>query len=293
MSTLAVASSTAVALPARASDTPVPPTDSRDLLPSPAVDAQTDDLSMLFALQVRSRGANRRAKLDDVGRIHAERKRLQAQMREALRKAAKARHKKKGWGKVLKVLGTVARVAAVVGSIAAVVATWGAATPVAALAISGAALSTAGFVMGETKILEQFPNGDKWALGVSLAGAALTCGAGFAASATGAISEMGAVQKSVAIAGCVAESTGGAARAGTAVASIPVTNLQRREDNLELDADDLELDAGHQQWLIEQTIEMLDRMEESDGQTMDALAEAIEAKTDTIFQLGAGQQWKA
>ena len=291
---VAALESRSAALPATQAESVIldPVSERPELLPAPAADAQLDQLSQLFALQARSRGAGRRVNLDDVEAARAERQRLQAELRQALKEASRASHKRHKWGKVGKILGTVAKVAAVIGSIAATVVSVGAAGPLAAVVIAGVVLSTAGFAVGEMKAFDRFPNADKWALGLSVAGAALSCGAGVAAGATNAAGAAGGFERGLAITGRVGQGAGGVASAGAGAAAIGEANAARQVRQYQADAEATELEAEHQRWLLEQILEMLETLEQSETETSEALSSAIETKTDTVFNQAAGAQWR-
>ena len=107
------------------------------------------------------------------------------------------------------VCGEVAKAASVVASIAAAVGTCGAATPLAAVAIGGAVLSTAGFLDGETHVLQKLGvdagTADLVDMGMSLAGVAGSAGAGLLAGGDAASTTTEVVERTAAATTGVAE----------------------------------------------------------------------------------------
>ncbi len=275
------------------SSRPSPRAEAAALLPAPTVEVALDQMALLHALQSASRRVGRETQLDGAELARAERERFQAELRRELREAARAQKKHGKWGKVGKVLGKVARAAAVIGSIAATIASAGTAGPMAAVVIAAIVLSAAGYAVGELPAFDRFPNADKWALGLSLAGAALGCSAGIVGGASAAGQASGGLGRGIQLLGRVAQGTSGAAGVGASVAAVGEAKTAREIAEHQAEADTAAADAEHQRWILQQIIQLLEAMEESESRTSRSLTSAIETRDDTSFQQAAGAQWKA
>ena len=181
-----------------------PSSEGGSLLPSPSVTALVgrDPLSMLYLLEQQDQNLSLDEGTKRIGALQAERNRALDQELEAVAKEAEAAKHKSFWDDLGSILGEVAKVAGIIASAAAVVCTAGAAAPFA-VALVAAALSAASFADGELHFLQKMGVDDKAAgwidLGLSVAGAAGSFGAGVAASGQAGSQIIGTVDRAATV----------------------------------------------------------------------------------------------
>lgn len=152
------------------------------LLPSPASDAMpADAMSMVYQLMQKQREANLDMGKTQVESRKADKEIQMAAQRQALADEAEAKESAAKWG----ILGKVASVIAIAVSAVASVFSCGAAS---GLLVAATVLSTMAFVEGETNALGKMTGNaenSKWfTLGLGVASAICSGGAGIAASTT-------------------------------------------------------------------------------------------------------------
>lgn len=192
--------------------------------PGPGALAGSDAMSMLYYFESKDGQDGVKTGEKRIQGLDVERKQALDKELQAIQKQDDAASHHDFWSDLGNVCGEVAKVASVVASIAAAVGTCGAATPLAALAIGGAILSTAAFTDGELHVLQKLGVDEKTAglvdMGMSLAGAATSVGAGLAAGGTAASNATEMVGRTAAVAAGVATVGKGASEieAGEALA---------------------------------------------------------------------------
>jgi hypothetical protein len=191
------------------------------LLPAPSGGALggCDALSMLYLFESKDRQDGESVGAHKVQGLETDRNKALQDEQKAITQQDEAMRDKSCWDNLGNLCGEVAKVAGVVASIATAVGTCGAATPLAALAIGGAVLSTAGFVDGETHVLQSLGIDERTAdgidMGLSLGGLAGSVGAGIAAGETVASRTTEVVSRTASVAAGVTAVGKGAAEIGS------------------------------------------------------------------------------
>jgi hypothetical protein len=225
------------------------------LLVPPTCDVQSDAMVVLLMTEEQDRNQTLADGRADLQALKARIQEALVRMREALKKAAEAKQKSGFWGKLGGSLGGVGRWAAVGVAVVVAVGTLGAAAPVAALAIAGAVLSTAAACQGQWHVLESAgldgAQAGMLGLGMSLAGAACTLGAGgFNCSG---LAELATDAGEVAA---------GTAAIGEGVADVEQAYAERDAGYADADAQQARADQAQAQRLIQWVLEHLEDTED-------------------------------
>ncbi len=211
-----------------------PAGDGGSLLPPPAPSALAggDALAALYYLESKDGQDGVKTGAERIQGLNVERQHALADELKAIQQEDEAASHHDFWSDLGNACGEVAKAASVVASIAAAVGTAGAATPLAAVAIAGAALSTAGFVDGETHLLQKLGidahTAEMMDLGMSLAGAGASVGAGLMAGAKTASATADVVSRTAMV-------TAGVATVGKGAAEIESSQALAAEDRAAAD----------------------------------------------------------
>jgi hypothetical protein len=233
--------------------------------PSPGALGTNDGLSMLYYLESKDGQDGIQSGTKKVQGLDAERKQALDKELKAIQQQDAAARQHSFWGDLGNVCGEVAKVASVVASVAAAVGTCGAATPLAAVAIGGAVLSTAGFLDGETHVLQKLGVEAGTAglvdMGLSLAGAGASVGAGLVAGGKSASSAAEVVGRTAAV-------TAGVASVGKGASEIEASRALAAEDRATAD----QLDAQSQSDTLQRAVQrVLDEVSDADQKSQQVL----------------------
>jgi hypothetical protein len=173
-------------------------------------------------------------------------------------------------------LGGVGRWAAVGLAVVVAVGTLGAAAPVAAFAIAGAVMSMAAACQGQWHVFEKAgldpAQASMLGLGMSLAGAACTLGAGgFGAGSVGELAKD---------AGAVASGT---ASVGEGVADMERAFADRDAGYAEADARQARADQAHAQRLIQWVLENMEGTEDQHARQVRRGAETMKSSQESMM----------
>jgi hypothetical protein len=259
------------------------PSSEPSLLPAPSPGALGggDGLSMLYYLESKDGQDGIQSGTKRIQGLDTERKQALDKELKAIQQEDDAAKHHDFWSDLGNVCGEVAKVAGVVASIAAAVGTCGAATPIAAVAIGGAVLSTAGFLDGETHVLQKLGvdarTADLVDVGLSLAGAASSVGAGLAAGGQ-------AASNATEVVGRTAAFVTGIASVGKGASEIAASEALAAEDRATAD----QLGAQGQSDGLQRAVQhVIDEVTEADQKSKQYLktisdTQAIQMQTMTL-----------
>lgn len=256
------------------------------LLPTPTGEPQTDAMSWLYLFLSKQQSLDVSSGTDTITNNQKLRDQAYKQEMDAIKASVEASEHSSFWSSVASVALDVGKVAAVVGSVAVAVATGGAGV-VAVLAVAGAVLSTAGFAEGELHILEKMGVSDgtaQWiGIGLSVAGAACSGGAGIAASGADAADDASTAQKLAATAGKTASAASGVATAAGGAAKIEAGSYAGDQQDDLADAMKAQFDQQKLLRLINSMIDDLKASSDADDSQLSALRGALQIKGDTML----------
>jgi hypothetical protein len=253
--------------------------------PSPGALGTNAGLSMLYYLESKDGQDGIQSGTKKVQGLDTERKQALDKELKAIQQQDEAAKHHDFWSDLGNTCGEIAKVASVVASVAAAVGTCGAGAPLAAVAIAGAALSTAGFLDGETHVLQKLGvdagTADLVDMGMSLAGAAASVGAGIAAGGKAASSATEIVGRTAAV-------TAGVASVGKGASAIEASQALAAEDRAVAD----QLDAQGQSDTLQRAVQrVLDEVSDADHKSQQVLktlsgAQATQMQTMTLAASG-------
>ncbi len=241
--------------------------------PMPGASGANAGLSMLYYLESKDDQDGIQSGTKKVQGLDAERKQALDKELKAIQQQDDAAKHHDFWSDLGNTCGEIAKVASVVASVAVAVGTCGAGTPLAAVAIAGAALSTAGFLDGETHVLQKLgldaQTADLVDMGMSLAGAATSMGAGIAAGGKAASSAAEIVGRTAAV-------TAGVASVGKGASEIEASQALAAEDRAAAD----QLGAQTQSDTLQRAVQrVLDEVSEADGKSQQILKTISDTQT--------------
>lgn len=255
------------------------------LLPTPSGDPQTDAMSWLYLVISKQQSldvSDGKATLATTQKLRDEAYKAEV---KAIKEAVEAAQHSSFWGSIASIAIDVGKVAAVVGSIAVAVGTGGAGI-VAVLAVAGAVLSTAGFAESELHVLEKLGVDEGTAswigVGLSVAGAACSGGAGLAGSAGTAAGEVSTVQKVATTAGKMTSVAGGVTTAAGGAAKIEAGLYAGDQQDALADAAKAQLDQQRLMRLIFMMLDDLKASQDSDNNTLGAIRGSLNVKGETL-----------
>jgi hypothetical protein len=189
------------------------------------------------------------------------------------------------WKDLESVGSEVAKWGAVVGSVALSVVSCGAGAAVAVLAIIGAVLCTAGTVESESHVLEKLgvnAEAAQWiGVGLSVAGAICSCGAGFASAGSAAESAASAVTRGARVAATVTDVAAGAGGVVKGAAHIEVTDFQAQAQEAEADVKEAEAETKQIDLLVQIVLGAMKDIYKSSESVVSDLASAETENLDT------------
>jgi hypothetical protein len=264
-----------------------PTSDASTLMPAPTPGAfgSGDGLSMLYYLESKDGQDGIESGTKRIQGLDVERKQALDKELKAIQQQDEAAKHHDFWSDLGNICGEVAKTAGVVASIAAAIGTCGAATPIAAIAIGGAILSTAGFLDGETHILQKLGvdagTADLIDMGLSLAGTASSVGAGLAAGSQSASS-------AAEVAGRTAAVVSGVASVGKGASEIEASQALAAEDRATADQLDAEGQSDSLQRAVQHVIDEVTDADQKSKQYLKTISDTqtIQMQTMTIATSG-------
>jgi hypothetical protein len=249
--------------------------------PAPAAFGGSDAMSMLYYFESKDGQDGVESGEKKVQGLDVERKQALDKELKAIQEQDDAAKHHDFWSDLGSICGEVAKVAGVVASVAAAVVTAGAAAPIAALAIAGAILSTAGFVDGEAHVLQKLGvDGGTASLldvGMSVAGAVMSGGAGLAAGGAAASTTTQVVGRTATVAA-------GVAAIGKGATAIEAGEALADEDRALGDQVAAQLQTDTLQRAVEHVLDEVKDADEASKQYLQTVAntDAIEMQTATV-----------
>jgi hypothetical protein len=268
---------------------PPPPTTAAgtaELLPIPnSGDAQTDAMSWLYLFISKQKSLDVSSGKSTIENTQRMRDEAYKQEMEAIKQAVEAAEHSSFWDSIASVALDIGKVAAVVGSIAVAVGTCGAGV-VGVIAVAGAVLSSASFVEGEAHVLEKLGVDEgvaSWIdVGLSLAGAACSGGAGLAGGAGAVASEASTLQKVATTSGEVATVAAGTATVAGGAAKIVSGQYAGDQQDALADAIEAQMSMDRLQRFLLSMMADLKASQEADDSTLGALRGALKTKGETL-----------
>jgi hypothetical protein len=255
--------------------------------PSPGALGPNAGLSMLYYLESKDGQDGIQSGEKKVQGLDTERKQALDKELKAIQQQDAAAKQHDFWSDLGNVCGEVAKVASVVASVAAAVGTCGAASPLAAIAIGGAVLSTAGFLDGETHVLQKLGvdagTADLVDMGLSLAGAAASVGAGIAAGGKIASSTAEVVGRTAAV-------TAGVASVGKGASEIEASQALAAEDRADADQLDADAQSDTLQRAVQRVIDEVSDADQKSQQVLKTLSGAQATRMQTMTLAASGMK---
>ena len=257
-----------------------------DLLPIPnSGDGQTDAMSWLYLFISKQKSLDVSSGKSTIENTQRMRDEAYKQEMEAIKQAVEAAEHSSFWDSIASVALDIGKVAAVVGSVAVAVGTCGAGV-VGVIAVVGAVLSSASFVEGEAHVLEKLgvdAGVASWIdVGLSLAGAACSGGAGLASGAGAVAGEASTLQKVVTTSGDVATVAAGTATVAGGAAKIASGQYAGDQQDALADSAEARMTMDRLQRFLLTMMADLKASQESDDSTLGALRGALNTKGETL-----------
>jgi hypothetical protein len=239
--------------------------------PAPAIGSPGDALSLLYLFEDRDQDLGVEEGTSKIASLQAQRNQEFQKETQAIAKEDEAAKHRSFWDNLGSLFSDIAKVAGVVASIAAAVCSFGAATPIAVVAVAGAILSSASLADGEFHILQKLGVDPSIAgdidLGMSLAGAACSMGAGMAAAGQSVSDAASAVSR-------VGSAASGAATVVQGASDVEAGEAQSDEERADADQVVAQAQSDHDLRLMQIVIDELQSADEESKQMLTTIANA-------------------